>query len=200
MLKNKKIKSKKRIFDLLNVGKFNNFVSNGAVVHNCSEIFLYSSETMTYTCCLSSQNLVNWDSISDEDIFDSIVFLDCVNSEFILQSKDIPGLEKARRFAEWSRPVGLGVMGFSSYLQSKNIPFDSMEAHLLNTQIFKRIREVSDKANVWLAEIYLVSNGVIEPPKELTAVMANTIMGELLAKGLTSHEDMIEKFKAGGAV
>ena len=51
-------------------------------------------------------------------------------------------------------------------------------------------------ADIWLAEIYLVANDVIEPSKELVQVMSKTIMGELLAKGLTSHEEMIKKFKA----
>ena len=50
-------------------------------------------------------------------------------------------------------------------------------------------------ADVWIAELYLVSKGVIEPSKELVQVMANTIMGELLVKGLTSHEEMIKKFR-----
>ncbi len=50
-------------------------------------------------------------------------------------------------------------------------------------------------ADVWLAEIYLSANDVIEPSKELVQVMSKTIMGELLAKGLTTHEEMIKKFK-----
>ena len=50
-------------------------------------------------------------------------------------------------------------------------------------------------ADVWLAELYLCANDVIEPSKELSQVMSKTIMGELLAKGLTSHEEMIKKFK-----
>lgn len=122
----------------------------------CTEISLFNnSDDFTFTCCLSSLNLLHWDVIKSdpEIIFDSIVFLDCVNSEFIKQSKDIPGLEKARRFAQWSRPIGLGVMGLSSYMQSKNIEFDALEGHYLNTEIFKTIREYADKANVWLAEV-----------------------------------------------
>ncbi len=118
----------------------------------CTEVILHSSELLSYTCCLSSQNLVHWDKIeaNPQYIFDSIVFLDCVNSEFIKQSEGIPGLEKARNFAIWSRPVGLGVMGLSTYMQQKSIIFDSFEGHLLNTHIFKTIREWADKANEWL--------------------------------------------------
>lgn len=121
----------------------------------CSEIFLHSSEKYTFTCCLSSLNLVNWDKILENDgqaIFDSIIFLDCVNSEFIEKSKGIPGVEKARAFAEWSRPVGLGAMGLSTYMQSKSVVFDDMEGHLLNTGIFKKIRQKADEANKWLGE------------------------------------------------
>lgn len=122
----------------------------------CSEIQLVNDSTSyTFTCCLSSLNLMHWDRIKNipDIIFDSIVFLDCVNSEFIKQSECIPGLEKARNFAEWSRPIGLGVMGLSSYMQSKLIEFDALEGHYLNSEIFKTIREEADKANKWLAEI-----------------------------------------------
>lgn len=121
----------------------------------CSEIFLHSSDMYTFTCCLSSLNLVNWEKILENDgqaIFDSIIFLDCVNSEFIEKSKNIPGIQKARAFAEWSRPVGLGVMGLSTYMQSKGVVFDDMEGHLLNTAIFKKIRQKADEANKWLGK------------------------------------------------
>lgn len=154
MIKIKKISGNKRIFDLKNVGKYNNFVADGAVVHNCTEITLASTTNYTFTCCLSSLNLAKWDAIKEDPqtIFDSIVFLDCVNSEFIKQSTDLLGLQKARDFALWSRPVGLGVMGLSTYMQSKSIVFDSFEGHLLNTSIFKTIREYADKANEWLGK------------------------------------------------
>lgn len=122
----------------------------------CSEIFLASDEKYTFTCCLSSLNLLNWDKILENDskaIFDSVVFLDCVNSEFIKQAKGKPGVEKALAFAEWSRPVGLGVLGLSSYMQSKSIVFDSMEGHFLNNNIFDEIKRKATEANIWLAEI-----------------------------------------------
>lgn len=121
----------------------------------CNETSLHDSNDYTFTCCLSSLNLIHWDYMEEhpEVIFDSIVFLDCVNSEFIKQSEGISGLEKARNFALWSRPIGLGVMGLSTYLQSKSIVFDSFEGYNKNLLIFKKIREEADKANIWLAEI-----------------------------------------------
>jgi ribonucleoside-diphosphate reductase alpha chain len=120
----------------------------------CTEIFLYNSEKYSFTCCLSSLNLAYWDDIEKDPtiISDSVIFLDCVNSEFIKQSEGIKGIEKARDFAAWSRPVGLGAMGLSTYMQTKSIIFDSFEGHLLNTNIFRTIKEYADKANEWMGK------------------------------------------------
>lgn len=120
----------------------------------CSEIMLHSSSKLTYSCILSSLNLVHWDEIKDSDaIFVSTVFLDCLCSEFLNNSIDTPGLEKVREFTRLGRAVGLGVMGFSTYLQSKRIPYESIQTQGLNHQVFKRLHDESLKASKWLAEI-----------------------------------------------
>jgi ribonucleoside-diphosphate reductase alpha chain len=113
----------------------------------CNEVLLHSSNEYTYTCCLSSLNLLHWDSITDGDIEDSLLFLDCTNSLFIHEAEGLPGLEKAVEFAKWSRPSGLGVMGLATYFLEKGVIFDSFEAKLINTSIFKRIRSVCDETN-----------------------------------------------------
>lgn len=123
---------------------------NGMLLGNCNEIALPSDKDHTFTCVLSSLNLTHWDSITDEDIRWSIVFLDCVTSEFLAKAKNIPELAKAVRFTEGFRALGLGALGYATMLQEKGIAFESLEAHMLNNSIFKRIR---DQANIATSEL-----------------------------------------------
>lgn len=119
----------------------------------CTEIMLHSSEEETFTCVLSSLNLSKYDEWKDTNaIFDSIVFLDCVASEFLELAADIPGMEKAIRGTERGRPLGLGALGFHTYLQQQMIAFESFEAHQLNREIFGRLKREAERATVWLAE------------------------------------------------
>jgi len=120
----------------------------------CTEITLHSDEFHTYTCVLSSMNLSLYDEWKDTDaVQNSIIFLDCVAEEFIQMGKGIKGLEKAVRFTEKSRALGLGALGYHTYLQSKSIPFESFEAHQLNKDIFKHIRKEANIATKKLAKI-----------------------------------------------
>lgn len=119
----------------------------------CAEITLYADEEHTFTCVLSSLNLAKYDEWKDTStIFDATVFLDCVASEFIERSFGIKHLQKARRFTEKSRALGLGVAGFCTYLQSKMIPYESLEAHLFNNTFFKEMHDKSLEASKWLAD------------------------------------------------
>ena len=121
----------------------------------CTEIMLHSSEEETFTCVLSSLNLSKYDEWRDTDcIFDSIVFLDCVASEFIELAATIDGLEKAVAGTLKGRPLGLGALGFHTYLQQKMIAFESLEAHQENHKIFGRIKDEAERATSWLAEKY----------------------------------------------
>ena len=121
----------------------------------CTEIMLHSSEEYTYSCIISSMNLIHWDVIKNSnDVFNATVFLDCVCSEFINISKNIPGMEKVRKFTEKGRAIGLGVMGFHTYLQSKSIPYTSLEAQFLSTEIAKHIHDESLKASQYLAKLH----------------------------------------------
>lgn len=121
----------------------------------CSEVMLHSSEMLTYSCILASQNLVHWDVIPQrESVFIATVFLDCLCSEFIERSTEIVGLEKVREFTIRGRAIGLGVMGFHTYLQSKMIPYIGLEAQFLSTQIAKHLHDESLRASKWLAEEY----------------------------------------------
>lgn len=91
---------------------------------------------------LSSLNLAYYDDWKHTDAVEvATVFLDCVAEEFIQRAKGIKGLEKAVRFTEKSRALGLGVCGFHTLLQKRMLPFGSFEAHMLNNEIFKLIRD-----------------------------------------------------------
>lgn len=123
----------------------------------CTEITLHSGlhdgEQHTFTCVLSSMNLLHYDDWKDTSaVFDATVFLDCVAQEFIDRAKQIKGLAAAVRFTEKSRALGLGTMGFHSYLQKKSLPFESFETHLKNIEIFKHINAESLKASKWMAK------------------------------------------------
>lgn len=121
----------------------------------CSEIMLHSSKLLTYSCILASQNLLHWDVIPErESVFIATVFLDCLCSEFIEKAAGIVGLEKVREFTIRGRAIGLGVMGFHTYLQSKMIPYAGLEARFLSLQISKHLNDESLRASKWLAEEY----------------------------------------------
>lgn len=121
----------------------------------CSEILEYTSEDKSFTCCLSSMNLLHYDDWKDTDAVKTLTyFLDAVLTEFIEKASKIPYFEKAVKFAKEHRSIGLGVLGWHSLLQSKMIPFESMEAKYLNNDIFKNINEQSLEASKELAHMF----------------------------------------------
>ena len=119
----------------------------------CTEITVHSDEDHTFTCVLSSMNLAKYDEWKDTDaVFVSTVFLDCVAAEFLDMARKIPGLETAVRFTEKSRALGLGALGFHTYLQQNMIAFESFDAHLVNLEIFKHLNTEAKRASSWMAE------------------------------------------------
>lgn len=121
----------------------------------CSEIILPSDEEHTFTCVLSSMNVAKYDEWKDTDaIFTATVFLDCVASEFIERARGIAGLENAVRFTEKARALGLGVAGFHTYLQSKGIPLDGLEAVYFNQELFEKLDKESREASLWMASVW----------------------------------------------
>lgn len=119
----------------------------------CTEIFLFSDIDHTYTCVLAWKNLAKYDEWKHTDSsFVATVFLDCVVSEFLEQARKIKGLEKAVRSTEKGRAIGLGAGGFHTYLQSHNMEFGSVDAHMWNIEVFKHIDEQSLEASKWLAK------------------------------------------------
>ena len=121
----------------------------------CSEIALPSSIDESFICCLSSMNLELYDEWKDTGAVKlAVYFLDAVLQEFIAKTEDNYYLASANRFAKRHRALGLGVMGWHSYLQKSRIPFEGMEAKRLTSVIFKDISEKAEKASVELAHIY----------------------------------------------
>ena len=128
----------------------------------CSEITLFSNAEHSFVCCLSSLNLARYDEWCDYRFENgmtlpelAIWFLDGVMQSFIDKSEHVPGLDNARRFAVKSRAVGLGVLGWHTYLQEHSLPFDtSVEVMGLNNRIFKYIRQGAEIASMDLAQKY----------------------------------------------
>lgn len=121
----------------------------------CSEIALPSTEKESFVCCLASMNLELYDEWKDTNAVKlAIYFLDAVMSEFIAKTEDNHFLQAAHNFAKRHRALGLGVMGWHSYLQSKGIPFEGIMSRSLTGTIFKQLEAQSKQASKELADIY----------------------------------------------
>jgi ribonucleotide reductase alpha subunit len=127
-------------------------VFNGVLTGQCSEITLPTSEERTAVCCLSSVNLEFFDEWKDNPLFigDLVRMLDNVLQSFIDNAPD--EIHRARYSAMMERSIGLGAMGFHSYLQRKRIPFESALATSVNRRMFKLIKTQAKNATVKLAE------------------------------------------------
>ena len=121
----------------------------------CSEIMLPSSPNESFVCNLSSLNLLHYDDWKTTDVVQTLTeFLDAVMSDYIEKTAKIPFMKAAHEFAQNHRALGIGVVGWHSYLQSKMIPFESMKAKLLNTEIWKLIQERSHAASKEMATTF----------------------------------------------
>ena len=119
----------------------------------CSEITLQSNEKESFVCVLSSLNLLHWDEIEKTDAIETLIyFLDAVNEEFVQKTKHIKFMEAPHEFAKNQRALGMGALGWHSYLQSNNIRFEGLQAQMINNTIWSTIRERADKATKELAE------------------------------------------------
>lgn len=141
--------------DNANAGRPDVYKDKNMTIHAsnlCTEIMLPSNSEESFVCCLSSMNLLYFDEWKDTDAPEVLTyFLDVVMSEFIEKSKDIPYLHRANRFATRHRALGLGVLGWHSYLQANNIAFDSFEAMQKNNFIFRTLQQKTLKASQELA-------------------------------------------------
>lgn len=121
----------------------------------CSEIALPSSPDETFTCVLSSINLLHWEELKETDAIETLtMFLDTVVTEFIKKTENKKYYERAHNFAKRHRALGLGVLGWHSYLQSRMLPFEGREAAQKNLEIAKTLKEKTYAASKRMARYY----------------------------------------------
>ena len=134
------------------------YKQNGLKVHMtniCSEITLHTDESHSFVCCLSSLNLAKYEEWKDTNlIYDATFFLDGVMEEFIQRAKGLSGFENSVRSAQKGRALGLGVLGWHTYLQEKGIPFEGLLSQFETRKIFSQIKIESERASMDLAETY----------------------------------------------
>jgi ribonucleoside-diphosphate reductase alpha chain len=132
------------------------YKNNGLKVHMtniCSEITLHTDESHSFVCCLSSLNISKYDEWKHTDlIYTATWFLDGVLEEFIQRAKNMRGFENSVRSAEKGRALGLGVLGWHTYLQQKGIPFDSLPAQFETRKIFSQLKIESERASRDMAQ------------------------------------------------
>jgi ribonucleoside-diphosphate reductase alpha chain len=121
----------------------------------CSEIALPSNPDETFTCVLSSINLLHWEEIKETDAVETLtMFLDTVVTEFINKTEGKKYYERAHNFAKRHRALGLGVLGWHSYLQSNLLPFEGRDAARKNKEMAEVIKEKAMHASIKLAQMF----------------------------------------------
>lgn len=119
----------------------------------CSEIALPSGPDESFVCCLSSMNALHYDEWKDTKAVETMTqFLDAVMQEFINKAEGTEFMERSVQFAKRHRAVGIGILGWHSYLQSNMIPFETAEASMIGSEISKTIKERSYAESERLAE------------------------------------------------
>ena len=134
------------------------YKNNGLKVHMtniCSEITLHTDENHSFVCCLSSLNLAKYDEWKDTNlIYDATWFLDGVLEEFIQRAKGMHGFENSVRTAQKGRAIGLGVLGWHTYLQQRGLPFEGLQAQFHTRRIFSQLKIETERASRDMATVY----------------------------------------------
>ena len=121
----------------------------------CTEITLFTDEEHSFICCLSSLNLAKYDEWKDTDTVEmSTWFLDGVMQEFIDKSQGRDSLKRTHNHAKKGRALGLGVVGWHTFLQQKGMPFNSIASTAYTHNIFSNIKNKAEKASLDLAREY----------------------------------------------
>ena len=178
------------------VYKENNYSVNASNL--CTEIMLPSNERWSFVCCLSSLNVLHYDEWKDTDAVETMIFfLDAVITEFVekldvyRESSQLDDqqtflfMKRAYDFAKEHRALGLGVLGWHSFLQSKMLPFNSEEAYSLNSEVFRFIKERSYDASKTLAKMFSepkVLKGVGRRNTTLNAIAPTTSSAFILGQ------------------
>lgn len=113
----------------------------------CVEIATPKYDDKSFACVIASLNAVHWDYIekNPQVIKDAMMYLDINVSEFIRLTENVPFMEKARRSAIEKRDIGLGLLGFHDYLQSKGCAYGDLESRWINKNIFSTMRKYADE-------------------------------------------------------
>lgn len=156
--------------DTVNNNTVDVYKDKGMRIHGsnlCSEICLPTSDELSFVCCLSSINLRHYNEWKDTDAVETLtMFLDTVLSDFIARLESYRDhndphkrsafhfMQRAHKFAKEHRALGLGVLGWHTFLQENNVAFESPEASALNEEIFALIKDKAYKASADLAKEY----------------------------------------------
>jgi len=128
---------------------------NVSMTNICTEITLHTDEEHSFICCLSSLNLAKYDEWKDTDAVETaIYFLDGVMQEFIDKTSGKESIVRTYRHAKKGRALGLGVMGWHSFLQKKDLPFNSIASTAWTHTIFSQIKLKAEEASRQLAKEY----------------------------------------------
>src|SRR5690606_2745572 len=191
--------------DNVNRNKPQVYKDKGMIIHSsnlCSEIMLPSTDDESFICCLSSMNLELYDEWKNTNAVRlAIFFLDAVLQEFVSKTEDNYYLGSANKFASRHRALGLGVLGWHSYLQRNMIPFEGLRAKQLTTSIFKDIREKAEKATQELAWIYgepEVLKGYGRRNTTLMAIAPTTSASAILGQTSTGSEPFSSNYYKAG--
>lgn len=155
----------------------------------CSEITTLTNEKYTGTCVLSSLNLAKYDEWPEDLVEVAVEFLDAVNQHFIEKAEKEPGLEKAVAYAKKFKSLGLGVLGWHTYLQQRMIPWDSFQAMQHNNMVFKKIKEDADKARDGHAHLLAIA------PTRTNALIANQVSQGIQPITANTYVDKAAKAK-----
>jgi len=119
----------------------------------CTEVLTPKYDDKSFVCVICSLNAVHWDEIqaNPQIIKDAMMFLDINVSEFIRLTEGVPFMEKAHRSAVEKRDIGLGLLGFHEYLQSKNCSFGDLESRWINKHIFATMKKYAEQYSLEIA-------------------------------------------------
>jgi ribonucleoside-diphosphate reductase alpha chain len=121
----------------------------------CTEITLHTDEEHSFICCLSSLNLAKYDEWKDTDVVEiATYFLDGVMEEFIVKTNGKDSMIRSHRSAKKGRALGLGVMGWHTFLQQKGLPFNSIASTAWTHTIFSQIKTQAEAASRKMALEY----------------------------------------------
>lgn len=175
----------------------------------CIEAIEYADEFKEFACCLSSVNAYYYDEWKEDPdfIFDMNIMLDCVITEYLEKGEKLSGLEKAMRFAREHRSIGVGILGFHSYLQKKMIAFGSLQSYGFNNAIFSRLREEGDRASKWMAENwgepefmkgtgFRNSSRMAQAPTKSTAFIMESVSSGIEAHKSNHNEKSLAKIQS----